>query len=218
MIRCDRPTHGSGVRIFVKTHLNYVRIPPQSECAKLKLLCIDIMQDQWIHRFVIVYRAPRCSVQQTESIMSCLNFFSNASNDVYLCGAFNMPKIDLINGFDIACLPPLETHLTTFVIDNGLHQLVREPPRGTNTHNLLMTNDPIAVSCVSVTCLFSISDHRCVKWRVWLPNHCVQQFKRTTAKRFDCQSVDYIALFSYLSTVNWVELLGAVAPCDFNGL
>ena len=35
-----------------------------------------------------------------------------------------MPKIDLINGFDVACLPALETRLATFVIDNSLRQFV----------------------------------------------------------------------------------------------
>ena len=116
--------------------------------------------------------------------MNCLNFFCNVFYGVTICDDLNMPKIDLINGFDIACLPALETRLATFVIDNGLHQLVRErePTRGTNTLDLLMTNNPIAVFCVSVTCPFSISDHGCVKWLVWLPNSCVQQFERATAE------------------------------------
>ena len=64
-------------------------------------------------------------MQQTESIMSCLNFFCNLSYGVTICGDFNLPNIDLINDFDKACLPMLETHLAIYVIDNGLNQLVR---------------------------------------------------------------------------------------------
>ena len=186
---CDRPTHGGGVCIFVNTHINCVRIFLPREYAQLELLCFDIIQDQWRHRFVIVYRPPRYTVQQTESNTICSNFFCNVFYVVTKCEDFTMLKIDLINGYDLAYLPALETRSATFVIDNGLHQLVREPRRGTKTLDLLMTNDPIAISFVSVTCPFSISDHRCVKWCVWLLKHCVQQSERASAKRFDFQSI-----------------------------
>ena len=107
VLRCDRPTDGGGVCTFVDTHLNCVRIPPPREYAELGQLCIDIIQDQWRHRFVIVYRPPRYTVQQTESIMSCLNFFLQFILWSDCCDDFNMPKIDLNNGFDITRLPAL---------------------------------------------------------------------------------------------------------------
>ena len=129
-----------------------------------------------------------------------------------------MLKIALINGFDLIYQPALETRLATFVIDNGLHQFMLESTRGTNTLDLLIINDPIAVSYVFVTCPFSISDHRCVKWRVWLPNHYVQQLERATRQRFDFQSVDCIGIYSFLNNINWAELFKIVAPSDVNGL
>ena len=113
------------------------------------------------------------------------------------------------------CMHPLEARLASFVVDNGMSQLVHEPTRLTHILDLLLVNDPLSVFEVNVSSLFSTSDHNFITWLVW---HPIAVSKRPTVTRFNFHRCNYGAMHAYLSQINWIQLFSVVAPNDLNGL
>ena len=54
-----------------------------------------------------------------------------------------------------------------FVMNNGLHQMVRNPTRDENILDILLTNENLAVINVTVLAPFSTSDHSSFSWYAW---------------------------------------------------
>jgi hypothetical protein len=125
-----------------------------------------------------------------------------------------LPNINWIDGYDVSSLPPHESRFITFIIDNGLHQLVHEATRLSNTLDLLLVNNPLAASKITVTAPFSTSDHNALTWQVWLPG----PFSESDVVRYNFRRANYDALSSYLGQIDWVSLFTSVAPDNVNGL
>ena len=99
---------------------------------------------------------------------------------VTICGDFNMPQANWVNGYDLSSMSALEACLFSFVTDNGLQQLVHDNTRLNNTRpnntrlnntrlkntfDLLLTSDPFAIADVTVAPSFRTSDHSSITWR-----------------------------------------------------
>ena len=54
-----------------------------------------------------------------------------------------------------------------FVMNNGLHQMVRNPTRDENILDILLTNENLAVINVTVLAPFSTSNHSSFSWYAW---------------------------------------------------
>ena len=81
---------------------------------------------------LLFYRTPVLDLCATDHLINCLYLFCDVVYGVTICGDFNLPNINWVNGFDLSCLHPLEGRLASFVGDNGMSQLVHEPTRLTH--------------------------------------------------------------------------------------
>ena len=98
----------------------------------------------------------------------------------------------------------------SFVVDNGLLQLVNGPTRNgptraSNVLDLLFVNDALSVYNWSVVSPFSIFDHNAVMWHSWFLS--TEHAYNNNALQYDNSCVDYNALSQYLNGTNWQNLL-----------
>jgi len=73
---------------------------------------------------------------------------------------FNLPSIDW-SGVPDSCYPKPKKFLTIFS-DNGCVQLIDSPTRGKAFLDLVLTNDPLIISNVTVSAPFYTSDHNSI--------------------------------------------------------
>ena len=216
LLRNDRPKRGGGVYAFIKGCIDFVPINVPSQYVQYEVLCVDIhMGCSFKHRFIAVYRTPVLDLCATDHLMNCLNLLCDVVYGVTICGDFNLPNINWVNGFDLSCLHLLKARLASFAVDNDMSQLVHEPTRLTHILDLLLVDDPLVVFDVNVSSPFSTSDYNSITWLMW---HPVAVSKRPAVTRFNFQRCNYGAMNAYLSQINWIQLFSVVAPNDLNGL
>ena len=216
LLRNDRPTRCGGVCAFIKDCIDFVPINVPSQYVQCEVLCVDIhMGCSFKHRFITVYRTPGLDLCATDHLINCLNLLSDVVYGITICGDFNLPNINWVNGFDLSCLHPLEARLASFVVDNGMSQLVHEPTRLTHILDLLLVNDPLSVCDVNLSSPFSTSDHNSITWLMW---HPIAVSKRPAVTHFNFHRCNYGAMNTYLSQINWIQLFSVIASNDINGL
>ena len=92
----------------------------------------------------------------TNELFSCFNHLYNIDYFFTICGDFNLANIDWKRGYDIAILPQHEACLRSYIVYNGLWQLVTEPTRNNNTLDTLIASDPLTACNVSVVRLYRL--------------------------------------------------------------
>ncbi len=214
LLRCDRATRGGGVCAFIDKNVPYIAVALPREYADVELLCFDVVRADWKHRFMVAYRPPQLDLLFTNNLINCLDRLCAIDYGFTICGDFNMPRINWAEGYDVSLLPQLEACLVTFIVDNGLLQLITQPTRLNNTLDLLITNDPLAVHNVAVNTPFSTSDHNAIAWQAWFPRTA----RETATLRRDFRRADYAALNMHLSGIDWVHLFASAAPNDVNSV
>jgi hypothetical protein len=215
VIRRDRTCNrGGGICLFIKKNYHFIIVPVPIEFSDLEILCVDVLCNNFRHRFICVYRPPVHNVHLMESITMFLNHLCDVNFVCTICGNFNMPNINWFNELDPPALPLLEGRFASFIVDNGLLQLITQPTRMDNILDLLLVNDPIAIYDVAILPPFSTSDHCAIAWHTWVPSTQTDPSDRC----FDFRHADYDALSQYFGSFDWVNLFTSVAPNDIEGL
>ena len=90
--------------IYIKK-LIYFHVQLPQQYLHLEVLCIDILCNNYKHRFICVYRPPSYDAKLTCDLTNCLNFLCNVNFIVTICGDFNFPNIDWTADIDISAMP-----------------------------------------------------------------------------------------------------------------
>jgi hypothetical protein len=146
-----------------------------------------------------------------KKLVSCLETYQNTKGPTFITGDYNYPSIDWIQ--DKVPCDKRQSDFYQFVVSNGFRQVVREPTRGNNILDLVLLDEPVQLSNISVDPPFSTSDHNSVCFSIVVP------YKAHTAHtqpdiRYLWNEADYPALCNYLYNVDWVSLLSVNFTAD----
>ena len=154
IVRRDRNRNGGGVCFYIKTAINY-SVRTDLNINNLENLCLEIRKPN-SKPFLIVtwYRPPNSANEVFSSLENLIGRLDSENVEFYLMGDMNC---------NIASMSDTNSHLLSDITDlYGLHHLINEPTRVTDTTStlidLIYTNYPDKVVCSGV-CHVSISDH-----------------------------------------------------------
>ncbi|XP_068742189.1 uncharacterized protein [Montipora capricornis] len=154
IVRRDRNRNGGGVCFYIKTAINY-SVRTDLNINNLENLCLEIRKPNSKPFFIVTwYRPPNSPNEVFSSLENLIGRLDSENVDFYLMGDMNC---------NMASMSDTNSHLLSDITDlYGLHQLINEPTRVTDTTStlidLIYTNYPDKVVCSGV-CHVSISDH-----------------------------------------------------------
>ena len=113
-------------------------------------------------------------------------------------GNFNLPELN----WDWASAPNKSIYriFLEFFNDPGLHQFVNSPTRNNNILDLILSNDPLLISTIEITCPLASSDHNIITFRL---NGTTPDTSVSSHGYYDFNRADYISLNNFLSGINW---------------
>ena len=188
---------GGGVAIYVRDTLRCavntsLRIDGTSES-----IWVDILKGREKLTVGVQYRPPNLGREDTNSLLQEIGEASRNRN-VCILGGYNFRRIDWEG-----IVGDQESEAFLGVLqDNFLKQVVREPTRGENILDLVLTNNENMISGVDVGSQLGCSDHREIRFNLeWEANHSnnlviVPDFRRA----------NYEGLRRHLEEVNWEYL------------
>ena len=113
-------------------------------------------------------RSHKIFTQDLTFTLDCFKAVVESSN-VFLIGDFNMPDITWENQLALSAGPGKSSNFQVFCQDLGLMQIVDLPTRGANLLDLVLTNDPLRVSCVTLLPPLASSDHDAIHISLLIP-------------------------------------------------
>ena len=116
----------------------------------------------------VVYRPERGGEPNLETI--CNSISNIDSDNVIIVGDFNFRDIDWENG---EAHTALSKKFLSCIEDNMLFQLVKEPTRGANILDLVLTGNTDLVHAVTVGDKLGASDHKSVLLELRIPVPCI---------------------------------------------
>ena len=165
--RCSRP--GGGVITLVLKQLHSHLIPIPERFNDVEVLAVNVISHDGAIRFIVVYRPPEYNLigrEYMKLLCECLKYLFETKDTIIMVGDFNLPCIDW-NNFSSPC-DDIHSAFFDLCMQSGFIQLVNEPTRGNNCIDLVLTNDQMIVSELSVNEPFSTSDHSKVTFDVVL--------------------------------------------------
>ena len=211
-IRCDRnDAKGGGVLLLYKSYLQVktVQLPNNFSVQmpfKFEFICVDLFIKHTTYRFCCIYLPPKASakVDEVRTLCKVVSFFSSVSYPFFLCGDFNLPKIDWSSCVSIDNDDAHDLFLN-YCITNCLQQLVLEPThiKG-NILDLVLCN-PSAQACVSAVHTsppLSTSDHFMVSVEIQGPE---RTNKMTGHTYIDYKNGNYEGLVNELDMIDWQQ-------------
>ena len=124
---------------------------------------------------------------------------------VLLMGDFNYPGVDWLRG-DHGGASPEEVLFAECLEDNFYEQFVKEPTRGGNILDLVITNEQGLMGEFSVEAGLASSDHGLVKWSIYVGVERREECKESR----DDKRADIEGMRAELRGVDWVGLLNQV--------
>jgi hypothetical protein len=200
--------------MFIRNHLKFSRVLLPQTYEHLEILCVDVFCNNFKQRYICVYRPPSRDVNYITQLVSCLNILCIINYSLIVCGDFNLPNIDWSQAINPQLLPILDSIFASFVIDNGLLQLIDTPTRANNVLDLLLVNDQLAVFDVSVLPPFSTSDHNSVTWHSWFPSSVTESSAQV---QYNFRRANFDALTVFFQSINWLQLFTCLPPGQRRG-
>ena len=151
---------GGGVMVLIcKTYMSY-QVPIPRQFSGVEVECCDILGDGTTVRIILVYRPPEFNAVGREymvQLIDCLQYLYDDKKTILLLGDLNVPYINWENKSSID--DHIHSAFLDFCNDHGMDQFVTEPTRNTHILDIVLCNDPLIVSSVSVDQPFSTADH-----------------------------------------------------------
>ena len=156
--RKDRVDGYGGVCIFVSRfiHSSFISID-NSIYADVELVACGITFKGITLTLCCFYCAPNISCDMFKVALSGLSSVCDTSHICLVVGDFNLPALDWSKHPDSN--QPRAKEFLKFCSDFGYEQLINFPTRGDKFLDLVLTNDPLLVSRLTVGPPFSTSDH-----------------------------------------------------------
>ena len=213
-LRSDRPTRvGGGCLLYVHDQLVITETDSYADAQNNMVMCYV----KSCHTLcATVYRPPGPDSPGFKSLLENLQSHideiseSGTSPDIYITGDFNYPDWDWNQNSPEAGMETHGKYLAEFIDRNFLTQMVKNPTRGANILDLILTNVPRYVADVQVMPT-PISDHDMVKVRLGFNLIKPRSSVTPPLDPFSFRSVnfheaDYNAVNNELSIINWTSL------------
>ncbi len=206
-------SRGGGVCMFIKSSISCINVALSCSYSQLEVVCVDLIGNNYKHRFIAAYRPPNYSYLQSRDLVECLSNLVDVSYPVSICGDFNYASVDWSRDIDVSSLPANVHDFASMVVTNGLTQLVTQPTHGAHTLDLLLVTDPLSNFNVSVNPPFSTSDHNSLSWHTWFPTSALP-----CPPRLDFKKANYTQLADLFYGIDWMQTFTKVAPNDVEGI
>jgi Reverse transcriptase (RNA-dependent DNA polymerase)/Endonuclease-reverse transcriptase len=201
--RRDRVSRaGGGVCIFISNDLPSYQIGINlTVFSDVELVgCELIIGDVSINVFCF-YSAPNADrIRFTRSLECFKSVLEHDSLKTFLIfGDFNLPNIDW--DFSSTAAGARDSEFIDFCLNYGLSQINRQPTRGNNLLDLVLINDPLLVSEISLCPPFGTSDHDSLLVNIVFPrllDGVAQTFSEHHVKQPSKDKVHY-----YWSSADW---------------
>ena len=193
---------GGGVACALRASLLPAR---RTELESGEALVIDLMSCCPIVTVIVAYRPPDDDVA-LENIVKLMNAVCATERLVLMVGDFNIPEIDWCSSDDPVLLrrSGRAVAFVDAVAQCGLAQHVRQPTRGDNILDLVLTNMPVT-RCEADEGVFE-SDHRHTTVTCLVPRPHVLRVTRSTVLNY--RRADFPALKASLRRLSWHMLDG----------
>ena len=198
LFSCERSQRvGGGVLLYVKSHLH-----PQ-EISKPRITNIDIKYVQirsGSEKLILglVYRPPAQNSNIDNELYEQISDICNVNNAV-IFGDFNLPVTEwggILNSHS-------GHELYSNILESSLCQHIREPTRGQNILDIVLSTDDNQISNVDIGPEFSTSDHRTVSFDI---DYNITQQNNNYEKVPDFQRADFEKLRRILENTDWSEI------------
>ena len=222
ILRCDRKVgRGGGVCAFIRRSF---RIMPNNFVGFIdgfEILSFDLLDFYVPYRVFVVYRPPtsclhsaNAAAEMMSQLIKCLDDNISHAGVTVICGDFNCPDIEW--QLNQCSSDMCQKMLCEFSVLNGFIQCTPEPTRSGNLLDLVLINDPLAVSDVTVAAPFSTSDHNLVDASfLYTVSTSTSDYRVSKpSKRFKWEQGDYDSMCSYLALYNWDDLFTYCLTAD----
>ena len=173
---------GGGVMLYVKNDIKATNV---SIASQHEILCVDLDIGSSTYRTVIVYRPPAQHREEERDLYRSL--FELVEDRVsVVMGDFNCHV-----NWDTRESCGESAELINFVNDGFLTQWVREPTRGENILDLVLTSEDDIISSVEVGEELGGSDHRLIRFAVRIP---VEEGPSRSGYRLDLRRANFAGL------------------------
>jgi len=196
IFRSDRVgRNGGGVAIFVHKRLRSYELDISNLFENLEVCLIAVVSNRNKLFVGAVYKPSVSDVHLLKPLKSFFNYVSEKQGKHLIVGDFNLPDVDW--GTLTAPNTGRQYDFIRAFGKFGFSQLVRQPTRGDNILDLILTDEPSIVCNVDVDIPFCSSDHNIVTARLTLHSEC------DPISRLAWHKGKFSELSDSLSTVDW---------------
>lgn len=162
LFRKDRPTinRGGGVLLYVKAEFNPIEFHAKTEYLEHVWCKIKGVEGDELY-IGVCYRSNNDEIVGIENHSLLRNLLTEVSNKrILVMGDFNYAGLKWNNNIEEAVSSSVEGRLFVDCLeDNFLRQHVKQPTRGNNILDLIISSEPDLVSNVNIMDSLSTSDH-----------------------------------------------------------
>jgi len=162
--------------------------------SSVEMLCVDVVCFNSRFRFIVIYRPPHYGSNARDyenKLIESLESLCQVAWPVFIVGDLNCPGVN----WQTNCAPlgGVQDKLLDCVVDYGFTQCVQLPTtRGANVLDLVLVNEPLLLSSLSVLDPVGNSDHDTVQF-------CMAT---TSAKTQECKSFAVLSSITFATRVN----------------
>ena len=221
LYRADRKerSHG-GVALYIKNELaTDLEVLTKFSNKTTELLSVHIKKLDLV--IINVYRPPNTSATDFRDVLdhikTTVNNLPKPTTEILLMGDFNLPHIcwqtmNVIGGSAQDRWQAEE--FLSIIKDSCLSQFIRDPTRGRNILDLLLSNSPNIVHSYELTDT-ALTDHRLLTVKAAI-NSTMRKENRTLRMGSACTSMTLSNLNFYCDTIDWDSVKTDLQLIDWN--
>ncbi|MFZ2537776.1 MAG: endonuclease/exonuclease/phosphatase family protein, partial [Oscillospiraceae bacterium] len=207
LFRNDRKNKvGGGVLLYVKNELASIRQEDVENDINETVWCEIVIENEKT-LIGVCYRSPTSTVVEDLEIFKMIEKMSN--KNAFLMGDFNYGNINWDNheavgqgGLFLDC-----------VNDNFLSQHVRQPTRGKNILDLVLSTEENLVEELEIGEPFGTSDHQIIRWKIIVSK---DQSNTNRDKNYNYFKANYESIREESNEINWeAEMLNKNAEIQW---
>ena len=205
-----KDTFNLTICIFVKRGLKVCTLNTENIHPIIDIIGLDLfVSNKSICRFFLTYRPPNASpiydsISSDFYLINMITFMTNNMNSkgpTIILGDMNCPNINW--KINKALCSGAETQLADFVNSNGMIQYVDQPTHDSHTLDVLLLNDPLILTSLSVIDPFSTSDHCTVVFSLCVAIHDTIDHRIF----YDWLQADWTGFNDFILQVDWLYIL-----------
>jgi len=193
---------GGGVILFVKNILQPAEYQPNTTHPE-HIWCTVKDRMNKAYYIGVIYRSDNEDIYGYNLSATLCNMINEVgSKNIILMGDFNYSKIDWRIPVAKPGAPPDTVAFLDCIESKCLSQHVKDPTRGKNVLDLILTKDPDIIQDIQIIENLAGSDHNMITWKV-----DIQKNVKNIWCTFDYNKGNYDAIRDELKKVNWNKYL-----------